>query len=481
MNAAVARSAFLAPSVKSSSRWATPFVVLVDAIALELALALGCLSRLALHSYFSSVIGRQQYEGLSLGVLTLPLAYYWAGLYPAYGVGGVQRLRKRVYATLLVFSVLLVWNRIYQNSEWSRGVLLCTMAFALLIPPALESLTRKLLTRAGLSGVPVVVLGAGKTGESVVRRLKKDSDLGLVPIVVLDDNPVRWGTSIDNIPVAGPLSAAGSFQGLARVALIAMPEIDRERLVGLVEGLSFPNVIVIPDLPGLQTLWTISRDLGGILGLEVRKNLLIAKNRLLKRVLDYGIALPLFVFTLPLLVCFSIWIKIISPGPAFFCQEREGADGRRIKVWKLRTMHLDAELILNEYLDRHPDQKAVWLKYYKLRNDPRILPGIGSFLRMTSLDELPQLLNVLLGQMSLVGPRPFPQYHLASFSKSFRTLRSSVSPGLTGLWQVSERSDGDISVQESLDTYYIRNWSPWLDFYILLRTIRTVVSPRGAY
>jgi Undecaprenyl-phosphate galactose phosphotransferase WbaP len=481
MNAAVAQPAFRVPSIKSSSGWTTFCVVLVDAFALEIALYCGCLSRLALHSFFSAAIGRQQYEGLSLGILTLPLAYYWAGLYPAYGMGGVQRLRKRVYTTLLVFTVLLTWNYIYQNGEWSRGVLLCTMVFALAIPPALESLARKLLTRAGLSGVPVVVLGAGETGEAVVRRLNKDSDLGLVPIAVLDDDPIRWGTSIDNIPVAGPLSEAGSFQDCARVVVIAMPEIDRDRLVGLVEGLSFPKVIVIPDLPGLQTLWTISRDLGGILGLELRKNLLIAKNRLLKRILDYVIAVPLFVLSVPILACFAIWIKIVSPGPAFFRQEREGADGRRIRVWKLRTMYPDSEFILTDYLARRPDQKAAWFKYYKLKNDPRVLPGVGTFLRRTSLDEVPQLLNVLLGQMSLVGPRPFPQYHLACFSRSFRKLRGSVTPGLTGLWQVSERSDGDISVQETLDTYYIRNWSLWLDIYILLRTIQTVVLPRGAY
>jgi len=481
MNAAAAQSVFIAPSLRSHSRWATFIVVLVDAVALELALGLGCLSRLALHPYFSSVIGAEQYEGISLGILTLPLAYFCAGLYPAYGMGSVQRLRKRVYATLLVFGVLLTWNYIYQNREWSRGVLLCTMVFALVIPPALESVTRKLLTQAGLSGVPVVVLGAGKTGELVVRRLRKDKDLGLVPIAVFDDDPIRWGTSIDDIPVAGPLSVAGKFRGRARVALIAMPEIDRDRLVGLVEGLSFPNVIVIPDLPGLQTLWTVSRDLGGILGLELRKNLLVPKNRALKRLLDYAIALPLFVASVPALAGLALWIKIVSPGPAFFRQQREGAGGRRISVWKLRTMYPNAELVLSEYLERYTDQKAAWLKYYKLRNDPRILPGIGSFLRRTSLDELPQLLNVLLGQMSLVGPRPFPKYHLDSFSDSFRKLRASVTPGLTGLWQVSERSDGDISVQESLDTYYIRNWSPWLDFYIILRTIQTILIPRGAY
>lgn len=480
MSAAAVQQSVAAPHGKQRS-WAGFAIVMADILALEIALSMGCIARYLLHSVFPIHLGAPQYQGLALAVLILPLAYYWVGVYPGYGMGAVQRIRARVYATFTVFMVLLTWNYAFQDRQWSRGVLVLTMLFALVLTPASEALLRKFFIARGLCGAPALILGAGQTGMLVARTLQKERDLGFVPVGFLDDDPSKWGSGVAGVPVLGPLSMAEAFCNRAKIAIIAMPGIDRARLANLVESLTFPNVIVVPNLFGLQSLWITSRDLGGVLGLEVKKNLLIHSNRVIKRLLDLAITAPVFVLSAPFVALSALWIKIVSSGPAFFVQEREGKGGKRIAVHKLRTMHEDAAELLQKYLADNPAEKSNWLRYYKLKKDPRVIRGIGWFLRRYSLDELPQLWNVLKGDMSLVGPRPFPEYHLENFSAGFRRLRASVMPGVTGFWQVSARSNGDLKTQEAEDTYYIRNWSLWLDVYILLRTIRTFVMPSGAY
>ena len=480
MSVAAAPQMAVRPESRRRS-WAVVAIILTDLFALELSLLLGCIVRYILRAIFPIGLSAPQYQGVAVGVLVLPVAYYWVGLYPGYGMSAVQRIRARVYATFVVFVVLFTWNYAFQEREWSRGVVLLTMIFALLLAPALEAPLRRVLFERGICGVPVLILGAGKTGSRVAKTLQTDRGLGFSPIGMLDDDPEKWDSRIHGVPVLGPLTLAEKFSGVAKMALIAIPRLERERLSELVQHLSFPNVIVVPDLFGIQSLWITSRDIGGVLGLEVRKNLLIPSNRLLKRVLDLAISVPLFLITLPFLLACAVWIKLVSPGPAIFSQEREGKGGQRIQMLKLRTMRPDSERALAEYLDGNPSEKADWLRYYKLKKDPRIIAGIGWFLRRYSLDELPQLWNVIKGEMSLVGPRPFPYYHLNSFPEPFRSFRSSVMPGVPGLWQVSARSDGDLEVQQAEDTYYIRNWSIWLDIYVLLRTVRTVLSASGAY
>lgn len=199
-----------------------------------------------------------------------------------------------------------------------------------------------------------------------------------------------------------------------------------------------------------------------------------------KRAADIGVALVAMVFASPFLAASAVAIWLVDRGPVIYSQRRIGRGGQVINVLKIRTMYMDAEQRLEQRLKEDPAARAEWERFFKLRDDPRVLGSLGRFLRRSSLDELPQIWNILRGDMSLVGPRPLPPYHLDSFDEAFRQIRQSCKPGLTGLWQVLARSNGDLSVQRTLDLSYIDNRSLWLDLYILLLTVPAVVKGAGA-
>jgi len=419
----------------------------------------------------------------SLGLFAL--VYAALHLYAGGGVGPVEELRRAVLGTGFVCLVLTASLFFLQHAgPYSRGLLAVSGCFTAFLVPLGRALARRLFCSRRWWGVPVVVLGAGKTARLLIERLQKHPEIGFRPVACLDDDDRKHGECA-GVPVAGPLSMAPELAKSLKVrhALVAMPGVDREDLLWIMErwGTAFRHLILIPNLFGVASLWVAARDLGGVLGLELRQNLLRPLSRWTKRALDIAAAVVIGLVALPVVAFAALWIRLASPGGAFYEQDREGEGGRGIRIPKLRTMHPDAETLLFRLLSDSPDARAEWKCHFKLKKDPRILPGIGRFLRRTSLDELPQLWSVLKGEMSLVGPRPFPPYHVEQFGPRFRALRSKVRPGLTGLWQVSDRSNGDLAVQEALDSYYIRNWSLWLDLYILARTVRAVLFPRGAY
>ncbi len=456
-------------------------ICVADILALEAAFVLGLGVRRLLAAWLPAEIGPTQYLGVAAGLLLLPLIHYQLGLYPGYLLGPVERLRRRTLATLAVFGGLVAWDNLVARGVFSRGVFLVTLVFALLLPPIADAAVRKVLVRRGRYGVPVIMLGCGETGRVLARTLLAEPELGLTPVAFLDNRAETWNSVVEGVPVLGPLGLAPDFERRAHAAILALADLGKEDVAALLHELNFPRLIVVPDVGGIASLWVTARNLGGCLGLEIKKNLLLRRNHALKRLMDRAVALPLFAVSLPVIAMAAVWIKLASRGPVFYRQMREGLAGRRIAVWKLRTMRTGGDRILDEWLEQHPEDALHWQRYFKLRHDPRVLPVIGNLLRRTSLDELPQLWSVLKGEMSLVGPRPLPDYHLEQLPAEFRTLRTRVLPGLTGLWQVSARSDGDVKVQEALDTFYIRNWSPWLDLYILARTVTAVLFARGAY
>jgi lipopolysaccharide/colanic/teichoic acid biosynthesis glycosyltransferase len=175
----------------------------------------------------------------------------------------------------------------------------------------------------------------------------------------------------------------------------------------------------------------------------------------------------------------AILVRLESRGPILLANERVGMGGRKFKAWKLRSMVVNGDEVLKKHFERHPEALVEWQATQKLKNDPRVT-RVGKIIRKASIDELPQLWNVLIGEMSLVGPRPMLEKQVALYGSGFESYRR-VRPGITGLWQISGRNHLTFSERASLDSYTIRNWSVWMDIYILARTISVVLTANGAY
>jgi Undecaprenyl-phosphate galactose phosphotransferase WbaP len=229
----------------------------------------------------------------------------------------------------------------------------------------------------------------------------------------------------------------------------------------------------------LPTLWGASRSCGRLSGSEVRNGLLLATLQFVKRGIDLVVALASLVLGMPLLLLIALLIKVFNPGPIFFGHTRIGRHGRPFTAWKFRTMHVNSDEVLRKYLRSVATARMEWGRDQKLRNDPRVTQ-LGNWLRKTSLDELPQIWNVLRGEMSIVGPRPIVEDEIPRYAGLFR-LYTAMKPGITGLWQVSGRNNVGYEDRVRLDQFYMRHWSPWLDIYILAKTVVALVNRDGAY
>jgi Undecaprenyl-phosphate galactose phosphotransferase WbaP len=263
--------------------------------------------------------------------------------------------------------------------------------------------------------------------------------------------------------------------------VVAMPERTPSEVHQFIKThvSNFPHMLVVPEMDGFPSLGNSVYDWGGLPSIGMKINLLLPLPRLLKDVMDIFLVVVVGLLSLPIIALIALLVKISSPGPVIYGQQRIGFRGRQFKAWKFRTMVSDADSVLEKYLAADRQLREEWEKNHKLRNDPRVTK-IGRWLRLTSLDELPQLWNVLLGEMSLVGPRPIVKAEISKYGETF-DLYTKVLPGITGLWQISGRNNTTYAERVRLDSYYVRNWSPWIDLYILARTFKVVLRGEGAY
>jgi Undecaprenyl-phosphate galactose phosphotransferase WbaP len=413
-------------------------------------------------------------------------------LYPGVGLRRRDEARQAIRAIVLLFVLLGLTASLAGGSQavvlavWAATCALC-LTFVILF----RYVIRRVCCRFGWWTQPVVIFADGGRGDAgaLARCILAHPYIGLSPVGIVGGAPRPVNRFADSRDVRLDLAATDAAKELLRTrsvyrAIVAPAERSDAEFQQLLKTTSenFPHVLVLSRIrnQGLPLQRGAAWNLDEYSGFELRNRLLAPTSCLVKRGLDLCVSAVVGVLTMPLVLVITCVIKWTSPGPVFFAQERLGRHGRRFRIWKFRTMLVNAEQVLEDYLQQHPELRKQWETTHKLTDDPRIVPRVGHFLRKSSLDELPQLWNVFKGEMSLVGPRPLPPYHLEQFDQRFRHYREQVRPGITGLWQVASRGDGPPENYIHWDSSYIRDWSLWLDVTILIRTVQAVLAARGA-
>jgi exopolysaccharide biosynthesis polyprenyl glycosylphosphotransferase len=441
-------------------------LVILDGLVIWIALTTAAYSRRGVTSLSVAASG-----GISYGVLVFATAAFWLlalsarGAYESrfYGTGP-EEYKRVISATLVTFGTVAVISYAFKL-QLPRSFVAVSLPMGLSLLLLGRYFARRWLIKRrhkGLSLHRVVAVGDNESVENLRAQLAREQQAGY--------------NIVGSCPSNGDIIAALRASQADTLAVTASADMTSQRLREISWGLEGTNValIVAPSLTDVAGPRITVHPVGGLPLLHVDEPQFTGWRRFLKSGIDRtGATLGLLILS-PVLLCAALAVRLTSPGPALFRQRRTGVNGKDFLVFKFRTMYRDAEASLAELQSKNESDGLL----FKIKVDPRVT-RVGAFLRRTSIDELPQLLNVIAGQMSLVGPRPLPVDD-ADFQGHVRR-RMLVRPGITGLWQVSGRSDMLWDDAVRLDLYYVENWSITLDLMILARTVRTVIFGSGAY
>lgn len=419
------------------------------------------------------------------------IVFAGVGLYPGIMVSPAEEVKKFFLGTFFCFAGIVFTLFVPTSSKlaYTQDYLITysdelrlSIALLLAIPistlmlPAMRELVRHVFARFKFWGVPCVIYCTGDSADTIIRRLKKNRSFGYHPCAIINDHCTAENEFFNDIPVFPPNSPAEELlhKENIKVAVLCDYKSDVSRVTS-----SYRYTIQVKKNPGASSSTQHIKDIAGIIGFASTHNLTFRFNLFLKRLLDVLIILVLSPILIPVFLILGVLVKLTSKGPVFYGHKRAGKNGKEFKCWKFRTMGIDSQEQLEKILATDPVRRAEWEKDRKFTDDPRVTK-FGKILRKTSLDELPQLVNILTGEMSIVGPRPVTFGELDKYGES-KDFVLSVTPGLTGMWQVSGRSDTGYEERITFDTYYIQNWSIWLDIWILIKTVWVVLAGKGAY
>ena len=331
----------------------------------------------------------------------------------------------------------------------------------------------------------VIFIGAGRTAERALHYFKDDLGYRYNIVGFLDDKPIS-NKLTEQYGLLGKVNEAEKIvkNSPIQTVIITAPGMERDKLQRLITTVQphVRNLSYVPDLIGTPMAGVEAQPLFSeeILMLNMKNNLALRRNRIYKRLFDLILTLVGGIAISPILLILAICIKLDSKGNIFYNADRIGKNGKNFKCYKFRSMYVNGDEIIKDYLAKNPKAAAEWKEYAKLRDyDPRVTKA-GTWMRKYSLDELPQILNVIKGDMSLVGPRPYLPREKEDIGEELATITMGM-PGITGYWQVSGRNDVSFQERVTMDAWYVRNWSVWLDIMYLAKTFQAVIFGKGAY
>ncbi len=470
------------------SSWIHKGMVVLDAILVNVAFALSYWMRYRLQ-WFRAIepanfVPYSRYIPASLALTVLLFfAFHLERLYtPKRGETFLDEFHKILNGTTNGIILLIAVTFVYRPLSYSR-LMFFEAAFLIILLLSLVRVVKHVwlarLRRKGIGVDKVVIVGAGEIGRALMRAIAARPELGYQVVGFVDDDPAKGEQDLGRFKALGPLENLPKILDEHAVSevMITLPWQYHRRILRLVAECDRAQVKarVVPDLFQISLNRVDLQQINGIPLIGFREISIKGWNLAMKRAIDIAVSATALVVLAPLMGLIALAIKLDSRGPIFFRQTRIGKHGEPFTMYKFRSMVEGAEEMLPDLLEHNEATGPL----FKIKNDPR-RTRVGNIIRRTSLDELPQLYNVLRGEMSLVGPRPALPREVEAYQE-WHKKRLEVVPGITGLWQVSGRSELTFEDMILLDIYYAENWSLWLDLSILLRTIPKVLLGEGAY
>lgn len=458
-------------------------LILSDIISITIILKLSFLVRINILPFFINL--PQFNHQITDYIWTLPLyliSFLYHGLYTKTFSfwDEIKEILKSILTT--TFIILIILFSIKKVEKHSRLLIIIYTTNLLILIPLIRTYIRKILFKLNLFTKKALIIGSGKTAFEIYNAITHEPNLCYKIAGFIDDSDI---TEINGIKVHKGISKINSYITLAHITdvIIAKDELDSHQTAVLINKLQHKveNVLYIPPLRDISAYSTNIKYFfsSQIISFEIKNNLSNKFLYITKRLTDYTLTLLILPLILPIMALIAIIIRLDSKGPVIYSHKRIGKNAKEFKCYKFRTMYVDADKKLKEILEKDPQKREEWQKYWKLKDDPRVTK-IGKFLRKTSLDELPQIFNVLKGEMTLVGPRPVVKKEIEEYYKNDAYFYFMVLPGITGLWQVSGRSDTSYDYRVMLDSWYVKNWNLWLDIVILFKTFKAVFKREGA-